>query len=198
MKTVLLCLISVLLTPMANAEPEDIKPAPKCVELLTRRSYPPGIQSVSLADQQIRDGKLILSFDLETVGGLGDTVGAVELVSAQSSVESRVNFSQDFYFRTQEGAQDHASAAKPQIAALMPSDSVRFEFVPIRLANKGMETIVPAQLNRPYIAYLNFDGGMLQGFNTWKMYRLEVKEDLTTSFELVKTYAYVQGKAVEL
>lgn len=136
-----------------------------------------------------------ITVGLKTLFSACEEVKDIELVSSQSSLVSALNPT-DYYY---------------QVNTLEEPDCMTGSFAPpeyLKLVLKYRVDERPAsEAGKPWpkaqfqvnsnIRHLSFNGGMMAGYNQWRMYRIDYADLNNVKMTFVKTYAYVQGESVK-
>ena len=161
--------------------------------------YP--VTNVTLVNQEIVEEKTGPFINRKARITLGVTTLAhqctksfeLKVVSAQASLSDALNPT-DLYLRVVPKESDcGAVAGMGSERNLEVQHSIHLDQ---RLAGEPAGPLPDLEYGRIY--HLNFDIGMLGGFNRWGMYRLDLSDLAEITLSHVKNYTYVQGSAKDL
>jgi len=177
----------------------------KSIELIYNRNTDAGVSDVKLLDSKIktevnkygtyeeRDLKLILG--IECIASACEEMTSIELVDCQRSLDDVLNPT-DFYYRVNtewEPGCATGSYGNPQFLELELQEHIDQRIV----EEKDNPWDKPSPDRAGSVHHLSFYSGMLGGFQTWAMYKLDMKDIENVTLEFVKRYAYVQGKSID-
>jgi len=136
--------------------------------------------------------KVVIGLDVVAWGNA--PVTGVEVTSAQRSIDYVLNPT-DTYYRVTRGAGSGISvgASRQQISF---EQHYYLQQRPVSDVGKPWKAFQPTQLE-PAKRYLNFDAGMLGGYNRWSLHELDYSQPTAVKLTFKKLYSYVQGQVLD-
>jgi len=177
----------------------------KPIELISNRKTYADISDVKLLDSEIktyvnefgtfeeRDLKLILG--IECIASACEEMTSVELADCQRSLDNMLNPT-DFYYRVNtewELGCVTGSYGNPQFLELELKEHIDQR----KVEEKAEPWAKPSPDRYGSVHHLSFYSGMLGGFQTWAMYKLDMRDIKNVTLEFVKRYSYVQGESID-
>jgi hypothetical protein len=148
----------------------------------------------NLTHFQNRSVKIILG--VKAVASACEDIKNIEQLSSQRSIDSVLNPT-DFYFRVNTNwlpGCSTGSFGEPQFLKLELT-----YFIGQRSINdRDLPWPAPDFLMGENLRYLNFDIGMMGGYNRLQMYKLDYANIESPTFELTKQFSLVQGTVLDL
>ena len=137
---------------------------------------------------------LVLRLGIKTIASPLENVISVEMVDAQTSLDSGLNPS-DYYFRANTLCKPGASVGvgNPEFVEI----ELEYSIDQRPASGKDQPWEEPLFMVNSSVRHLSFDSGMMNGFNRWQMYKLDFTKLRDVKFEFVKQFTYVQGQVVD-
>lgn len=151
--------------------------------------------SIKIEDEgDFQSRYLVLKLGLKCLGSPLENVIAVESVDVQRSLDS--TDPTDFYYRAVTFCKEGFSAGygEPEFIEI----ELKYFIDQRDASEKDKEWQDPTLRKNECINHLSFDSGMFKGYNTWRMYKLDLGNLKNVKFEFVKLFAYVQGEVVDI
>ena len=141
------------------------------------------------------DRHIEITLGIKAIASLCESMKEIELLPAQSSLDSDLNPS-DFYLRVNTSWEDGCatgSSGNPEYIKYV----VKYWLDQRPASDAGKPWRKPDFFAKSNIRHFSFDSGMLGGLNRWKLYKLNYGNLKDVKFDYVKQFSFVQGQVVE-